>query len=261
MLGYFLCLSFVKFLPCMKMFSSVPLRAAQGEGMWIATGTRTEGKPHSAGVYARGSHPQPCPHGSTSYRHLSFPQETVGPHTLLLNSQSVAPMYRNVKGVVVLFWRLDFFSYWHPWYKRTLFPHKREAIAAYNDGDQKRESKSHLPTWKRLSFTCMTDNELEPSRLIQMTNLAALEFWWIPWPIAWASLKCEQMSHSLVGAPQWYQYSPSMALAGLLLKIDMVKITFWTVTSQLSSPSFRYYQRRQGPLRIQVISKTTSFWK
>lgn len=142
MLGYFLCLSFVKFLPCMKMFSSVPLQAAQGEGMWIATGTRTEGKPHSAGVYARGSHPQPRPHGSTSYRHLSFPQETVGPHTLLLNSQSVAPMYRNVKGVVVLFWRLDFFSYWHPWYKRTLFPHKREAIAAYNDGDQKRESKS-----------------------------------------------------------------------------------------------------------------------
>lgn len=34
MLGYlFFCLSFVKFLPCMKMFSSVPLQAAQGEGM------------------------------------------------------------------------------------------------------------------------------------------------------------------------------------------------------------------------------------
>lgn len=94
----------------------------------------------------------------------------------------------------------------------------------------------HLPTWKRLSFTYMTDNELEPSRLIQMTNLAALEFWWIPWPIAWASLKCEQMSQSLVGAHQWCQYSPSMALAGLLLKIDMVKVTFWMVTSPAFFP-------------------------
>lgn len=159
MLGYFLCLSFVKFLPCMKMFSSVPLRAAQGEGMWIATGTRTEGKLHSAGVNARGSHPQPRLMGGLADRHPSFPLETVGPHTLLLNSQSVAPMYMKVKGVVVLFWWLDFFSYWLPWYKRALFPYKREAIAAYNDGDQKRPSKGLSSPHVEESIFCLHDRQ------------------------------------------------------------------------------------------------------
>lgn len=44
------------------------------------------------------------------------------------------------------------------------------------------------------------------------------------------------MSQSLVGAHQWSQYSPSMALAGLLLKIYMVNVTFWTVTSPAFFP-------------------------